>query len=107
MPEKHRRVELVPESKTDDEKEREREQAKIDEKVKKRKRAENVARKCKREEDIARAQAQLNGYKRIKKVVEAEGGGYDLLNEDFGLSRIEESIKKYKKELRKLNKNGY
>ena len=106
MPEKHRHVVLV-ERLEDDEKEREREHEKIDEKMKKRMRAEKVARKCKREEDIARAQAQLNRCERIKKAIEAEGGGYDLLNEDFGLSTIKNKIKKYKKELRTLNKNGY
>ena len=106
MPEKHRPVELVPESKTDDDKEREREQAKIDEKVKKRKRAEKEARKCNWEEDIACAQAKIKSLERIKKAIEAEREDW-VFGDDFGLSIIEKKIKEYKKELRTLNKNGY
>lgn len=105
MPEKHRHVVLV-ERLEDDEKEREREQAKIDEKVKKRKRAEKVARKCHWEEDVACAQAKIKSLERIKKAIEAEREEW-IFDDDFGLSIIENKIKKYKKELRKLNKNGY
>jgi len=90
---------------TDDEKERERERAKIDEVVIKRKRAEKAFLKAEKEETIARLKAQIKSLERIKKAIKAEEGGYDLLNEDFGLSYNENKIKKYKKQLaRKLKK---
>ena len=92
-----RRVELiVPE--------REQERAEIYEANIKRKRAEKAFLKAKKEETIARLKAQIKSFERIKKVIEAEEGGYDLLNEDLGLSIYENKIKNYKKKLRKLKK---
>jgi len=90
---------------SDDEKERALSRAKINEVVIKRKRAEKAFLKAEKEETIARLKAQIKSLERIKKAIEAEEGGYDLLNEDFGLSIIENKIKKYKKQLaRKLKK---
>jgi len=97
MTEQKRRVELiVPE--------REKERAEIYEANIKRKRAEKAFLKAKKEETIARLKAQIKSFERIKKTIEAEEGGYDLLNEDLGLSIYENKIKNSKKQLRKLKK---
>jgi|MDTG01.5.fsa_nt_gb hypothetical protein len=97
MTEQNRRVELiVPE--------REQERAEIYEANIKRKRAEKAFLKAKKEETIARLKAQIKSFERIKKTIEAEEGGYDLLNEDLGLSIYENKIKNSKKQLRKLKK---
>tara|TARA_B100000674_G_scaffold493493_1_gene515893 strand:+ start:67 stop:366 length:300 start_codon:yes stop_codon:yes gene_type:complete len=97
MTEQKRRVELiVPE--------REQERAEIYEANIKRKRAEKAFLKAKKEETIARLKAQIKSFERIKKTIEAEEGGYDLLNEDLGLSIYENKIKNSKKQLRKLKK---
>ena len=97
MTEQKRRVELiVPEG--------EKERAEIYEANIKRKRAEKAFLKAKKEETIARLKAQIKSFERIKKTIEAEEGGYDLLNEDLGLSIYENKIKNSKKQLRKLKK---
>jgi len=84
--------------------EREQERAEIYEANIKRKRAEKAFLKAKKEETIARLKAQIKSFERIKKTIEAEEGGYDLLNEDLGLSIYENKIKNSKKQLRKLKK---